>query len=332
MSQSPLVSIIVIVYDMPRQAVNTLRSLTPVYQQGVNPDDYEVIVVENRSPRMLDADTVAALPGRFRYVRRDEPGVSPAAAINVGAAVARGSWLGLMIDGARMVTPGVVQHVLAATRITPDPLVVVPGYHLGEHEHQFHARYGQTEASEQALLDGIAWESNGYGLFTIACLSGANPRGVFHPFMESNCMFLPAEVFREIGQADERFDLPGGGALNLALYRKAALHPRTKLVVLPGEGSFHQLHGGVTTSEVPDRDKLLGRIRQQLDDLLGHRFTAPTLQPTLLGTIGPEALRHLQFSVEQGLSRYARLATEGRDPHADDSLKQGLGRPQRRAA
>lgn len=318
---APTLSIIVIVYDMPRQAMNTLRSLSVAHQRGVAADDYEVIVVENRSPRMLDAAAVAALPGRFRYLRREEPGVSPAAAINTGFAEARGSCIGLMIDGARMVTPGVVEHVLAATRITPDALVVVPGYHLGEHEHQFHASHGYTEETEQSLLDAIGWERDGYGLFSIACLSGANRHGVFHPFMECNCMFLPAGVFHEIGRADERFDLPGGGALNLALYRKAALHPRTRLFVLPGEGSFHQLHGGVTTSEVPERAALLVRIREQLHDLLGGPFTSPTIQPTLLGSVGLGALRHLRYSVEQGLARYEKYAVRGHDPHSDEALK-----------
>lgn len=331
MTRTPLLSIIVIAYDMPRQALNTLRSLAATHQRDVDPDDYEVLVVENRSPRTLDAAAVESLPGRFRYFLRDEPGVSPAAAINFGFAQARGRCIGLMIDGARMVTPGVVHHVLAANRITADALVVVPGYHLGEHEHQFHATHGHTEAREQALLQEIAWERDGYALFSIACLSGANRHGVFHPFMECNCMFLPADVFAEIGRADERFDLPGGGALNLAIYRQAALHPRTRLFVLPGEGSFHQLHGGVTTSELPDRDALLGRIRRQLHEVLGCHFTSPTIQPTLLGTIGPAALRHLQFSVKQGLSRYRAFAARGRDPHADDASKR-VGAPPLRAA
>lgn len=332
MTPAPLLSIIVIVYDMPRQAMNTLYSLSAAYQRDIDPEDYEVVVVENSSSRMLDPDAVEACEGQFRYLRRNEPGVSPAAAINSSFAEARGSCIGLMIDGARLVTPGLLHHVLAANRITKDAVVVAPGYHLGQHEHQLHATHGHTEVTEEALLKSIEWKRNGYGLFSIACLSGANPRGIFHPFMECNCMFLPEWVFRDIGQADERFDLPGGGALNLAIYRRAALHPATKLFVLPGEGSFHQFHGGVTTSEVPDRKVLLGRINQQLDELLGCHFTAPTVQPILLGTVAPEALPQLGFSVEQGLARYARFASLGGNPHADDLLKQKTEPPRRRAA
>ena len=145
----PLLSIVVIVYDMPRQALNTLHSLAPRYQTRARVGDYEVIVVENRSQRTIDPAAVAALPRNFRYILRDEAGVSPAAAINEGFAAARGSHVGLMIDGARMVTPGVVEHVLMAVRITPDALVVVPGYHLGPDEQHLHEGSGYDEQKEQ---------------------------------------------------------------------------------------------------------------------------------------------------------------------------------------
>ncbi len=65
-------SIVVVVHDMGVQAMRTLRSLAPDYQRGVRAEEYEVIVVENRSARCLDAAAVAALPGQFRYVLRDE--------------------------------------------------------------------------------------------------------------------------------------------------------------------------------------------------------------------------------------------------------------------
>lgn len=318
----PLLSIIVIAYDMPRQAFNTLISLSPGYQQGVSPADYEVIVVENRSRRNMDAEAIAALSGNFRYFLRDEPGVSPAAAINFAFAQARGQFIGLMIDGARMVTPGVVQYALMARRMTSEAMVVVPGYHLGEHEQQFHLSRGYSEGHEQRLLEGIDWQRNGYRLFEISCLSGANPNGIFHPFMECNCLFLDAEVFREIGQADERFDLPGGGALNLYLYRKAAMHPRTRSFMLAGEGSFHQLHGGVTTSEVAQRETILNRQRDQLTELLGEPFRSPTVEPILLGKVPGPALRYLQHSVTRGLHRLQRCSERNEDMYADERSKE----------
>lgn len=317
----PLLSIIVIAYDMQRQALNTLISLSPGYQEGVSADDYEVIVVENCSQRNMDASAIAALPGNFRYFLRDEPGVSPAAAINFGFAQASGEFIGLMIDGARMVTPGVVRYALMAFRATEDAMVVVPGYNLGESEQQFHLSCGYTEEKEQALLSAIDWPNDGYRLFDISCLSGANPNGVFHPFMECNCLFMSADIFRDIGQADERFDLSGGGSLNLYIYRKTAIHPRSQFFMLAGEGSFHQLHGGVTTSEFEGRDELLRAQNEQLCCLLGYAFRSPTIEPVLLGHIRSPAMPGLKASIERGIERLARFAQRGADPYADQSEK-----------
>lgn len=320
----PLLSIIVIAYDMPRQALNTLISLSTDYQQGVYADDYEVIVVENRSQRNMDAQAIARLPGNFRYFLRDEAGVSPAPAINFGFAQARGRYIGLMIDGARMVSPGVVRYALMAFRMLPEAMVVVPGYHLGEHDQKFHVSRGYSEEVEQRLLAGIGWPTapdSGYRLFDISCWSGANPHGYFHPFMECNCLFADVEIFRDIGQADERFDLGGGGSLNLFIYRKIAMHPRTQSVMLVGEGSFHQLHGGVTTSEVVDREAIVKEHREQLARLLGEPFRSPTVEPILLGQVKGPALRFLERSVERGMDRVMRCAQRNEDPFADQARK-----------
>jgi glycosyltransferase involved in cell wall biosynthesis len=315
----PLLSIIVIAYDMQRQALNTLISLSPCYQEGVSADDYEVIVVENRSKRNMDVSAIAALPGNFRYFLRDEPGVSPAAAINFGFTQAGGEFIGLMIDGARMLTPGVVRYALMAFRATHNAMVVVPGYNLGENEQQFHLTHGYSEEKEQALLHDIGWPQNGYRLFNISSIGGANRRGVFHPFMECNCLFFPADIFRDIGQADERFNLPGGGALNLYMYRLIALHSLTEAFVLAGEGSFHQLHGGVTTSETNGREHVLERQSAQLTELLGYPYTSPKIEPILLGKIRHPAMRYLKQSVERGGERLERCARQGLNPYADDA-------------
>jgi glycosyltransferase involved in cell wall biosynthesis len=317
----PRVSVIVIAYDMQRQALNTLYSLSADYQEGVSADDYEVVVVENRSARVMDTAAIAALNGNFRYILRDEPGVSPAAAINVAVNAARADFLCLMIDGARLVTPGVLRYALEARSICDDALVLAPGYHLGSNEQQFHLSSGYSENAEQELLAGADWKHNGYSLFEISCLSGANPHGWFHPFMECNCLFMPRSVWDDIGGADERFDLPGGGAINLALYRRAAMHPRTRSFVLPGEGSFHQLHGGVTTSEIPEREALLGRISAQLNEILGEPFRAPTLQPTLLGRVPPAALPFLGHSVERGIRRSQIVRKHGEHMYSDELAK-----------
>lgn len=319
-----LLSVVVIVYDMPRQALNTLYSLSNDYQQNVDGDCYEVIVVENRSKNVMDPQDIDRLRGNFRYFLRDEKSVSPAAAINFALTQCRGEHVCFMIDGARIVTPGVLQYSLMACKITPDALVVVPGYHLGPLEHHLLDESNYSEKREQTDLADAGWPSNGYALFSISCYSGGNRHGVFHPFMESNCLVVRKETIFSIGGADERFDMPGGGALNLYIYRKLASRSETVVFVLAGEGSFHQQHGGVTTSPVEAREAKLIRQRDQLNSFLEAPFKSPCIDPILLGKIPGSAMNYLKFSCESGLNRLQRFQEQGRDPYEDEKNKTPL--------
>lgn len=326
MTTQPKVSIVVIVYRMARQAENTLYTLSADYQREVDERDYEVIVVENDSDWNLDEERVGALGGNFRYFRRQEDSPSPARAVNFALARCRAPTIGLMIDGARMVTPRVVRYVLDAQRITPEAFVAVPGYHLGRHEHHFNRSAGYDEHVEMELLDGIDWRSNGYQLFDIACVSGANPHGVFHPFLESNCMFASADAYARIGGADERYDLPGGGALNLHMYRALGLLPETRLFVLPGEGSFHQFHGGVTTVEAEDREAFVERQRVQLQEIWDNTFHSLRREATMLGAVTGWALPFLEWSAAEGQTRFKRFQRMGQPEWPDDPEPHGEAR------
>lgn len=317
----PLISIIVIVYDMPVQALNTLYSLSHFHQCEADQATYEVIVVENRSDNLIPSSELSKLPGNFRYFLRDETGVSPAPAINFALSVSRGSYIGLMIDGARMVTPGVLHNVLLAIRLAEEPLVLVPGYHLGDSEHQLQDPALYNVSVEQEMLSNLNWKHDGYELFRRCCLSGANRHGFFHPFMECNCIFASKNLFMEMGGADEKFDLGGGGSLNLYIYFRLAMHPRTTLFILPGEGSFHQIHGGITTTKIEDREEILRTHRNQLNAILGHSFYSPKIEPTFLGKIPPQALPWLEFSVQRGIERVNNFARQGRDLFDDDKTR-----------
>ena len=319
-----LLSVIVIIYDMPRQALNTLYSLSANYQQNIDEDAYEVIIVENASKNNLPTEDVASLPKNFRYFLRHEPGVSPASAINFALGKCGADHICLMIDGARLVTPGVLHYSLMACKITQDAVVVVPGYHLGPKEHHLLDNSSYDETKEILDLNRIDWKNNGYNLFNISCYSGGNLHGFFHPFMECNCLIMRKQTFLEIGSADERFNLPGGGALNLYIYRKIATHPKTVLFVLPGEGSFHQQHGGVTTTQVEEREALLLKQRDQLNSILATPFRSPCIEPILLGKISNSAMNYMKFSCDHGIRRLERFQSTQRDPYEDEIDKQAL--------
>ncbi len=58
---------------------------------------------------------------------------------------------------------------------------------------------------------------------------------------------------------DQLFDDRGGGLVNLALFARACKLPDSKLVVILGEESFHQIHGGTATN-VPEQKNKNGKL------------------------------------------------------------------------
>ena len=312
----PRLSILLIAYRMRRQAMNTLFSLAVPYQRNVSIDDYEVIVVENDSGENLVESEVVALGPNFRYFLREEAGVSPAPAINFALEQARGSVICLMIDGARMLTPRVVENALRAAQVDENALVVVPGYNLGPAEHHLQQEHDYDESREQLILEASQWQRYGYALFNIASVGGAHLQGIFHPLMESNCLCLSRRVFEEIGGADERFDETGGGSLNQYIYRAAGIHPLSRYFFLtPGEGSFHQIHGGVSTRHREDRTELIAGFKSRLEqrwlDTYGEAYCALRREPILLGAVPRPAQRFLRRYVEQAKPRFRRFAASG---------------------
>jgi glycosyltransferase involved in cell wall biosynthesis len=315
---APALSVIVIGYSMSEQLQRTLSTLAADYQRGVSANDYEVVVIENSSADNLAADVVAQLPANFRYYLREEPGQSPVPAINFAFSECRGTFVGLIMDGARMMSPGCIRTALDAFAITPEALVAVPGYHLGEQEQHLHENSADALAQEKELLDSIDWRGDGYELFTISTFSGANRSGYLHPIMECNCVFAAAENFRRIGHADPQFTMPGGGSINLHIYRSLGMLPNTRIFVLPGEGSFHQFHGGITTSSYDDLTAELDRHRVQLHALWPGGFHSLRRKPTLLGEVALQAFPFLEESLRCSRKRLQRFAFKNLPPWPDD--------------
>lgn len=306
--QRPVVSFVVIVYDMPLQAEKTLQSLTPQYQEGVSERDYEVIVVENESSHNLNPDFLRTLPANFSYHLRAEREPTPVHAINHGAGLSRGNFICVMIDGARMVTPGVVRNILRGHRLNGKTVVTVPGYHIGEQLQQDAVDHGYGVEEDQALIRSIGWPLEGYRLFDIACFSGSCAPGFFRPNSESNCISIPRDLWAALGGLDTRFNLRGGGLVNLDLYKRACEYPGVEHVVLLGEGTFHQFHGGVTTGgEARARRELfIEEMKVQYEHIRGEPYQSPETSPVFLGELPRQVLRFVQASAEPLLASPAR--------------------------
>ncbi|MFQ3325229.1 MAG: glycosyltransferase involved in cell wall biosynthesis [Pseudomonadales bacterium] len=315
---TPLLSIIVIVYDMPEQAWNTLLSLTPTYQRNVDQQQYEVIVVENRSKNCIPAERVRSLPDNFVYINREENGISPAKAINEGLKQCRGQSIGLLIDGARMLTPRVVEFALQGLRIK-NAVVTVPGYYLTEFA-TLEKSSKEILRHEEKLLKSLDWMKKGYSLFKQACFSNGNRHGLFHPIMESNALFFSREAIETINGVDEKFSLKGGGSVNLHLYRLLTTATDAPIIVLQGEGNLHQFHGGTSTTKGQEREQLVVEFKKQLDSYWPNGFKSVTREPYLLGTISADALPLIEQSIIKGTERFNNFKNKNRDPWDDDAM------------
>ena len=290
---APLVSVVVVVHTMPREIPRTLRSLSPDYQRGIDADDYEVIVVDNGSDEPLDEDMLASFPGTLRSYRLAPAPPSPARAVNLGLERSRGRVIGLSIDGARIVSPGFVAYGLRGTTLAPRSVVATLAWHLGPVQHMHAAEAGYDQVAEDALLAESGWERDGYRLFSVSTLAASSHRGWFGPLAESNGLFMKRELWDELEGMDERFVIPGGGRANHDLYRRACELDGAQLVVVLGEGTFHQIHGGAATSRRQRRPE----ADAEYETLRGKPFRPPQNQPLYIGHLPDTALDHLEASV-----------------------------------
>ena len=293
---------VVVVHDMARELPRTLRSLSPGYQQGIAADDYEVIVVDNGSPRPVDPELVRAFEGHLRLERIDPAPPSPARAANHGLRLAEGGLVGLIVDGARLASPGLLEGAGRAALLAPRPVITAPAFHLGPVLHMRAAEVGYNQDAEDDLLAQSGWEADGYRLFEVSTLAGSWGRGLFGPAGESSSLFCPRPVWDELGGLDERFALPGGGLVNHDLYRRACGLDGVELIVLLGEGTFHQHHGGAATSRRFSRDEM----RADYEAITGAPHRPPANSPVYVGPAHPALLPAIERSARQAIDRVAK--------------------------
>ena len=226
---------------MHREIARTLQSLTQKYQQGIDELSYEVIIVDNGSEKPLDKEFVASYGCQFSYYYIEDAPSSPAYAINFGVSKAQGKILSIMIDGAHILTPGVFRHALSAFKIYDNPVIATRYWFTGPGQQGETILKGYDKKEEDRLFSTINWPSDGYRLFDIGVFILADKTHWLKKPFESNCLFLTQDTFHAIGGADENFDLPGGGFLNLDLYKRAVEYNGVTLVSILGEATFHQL-------------------------------------------------------------------------------------------
>jgi len=282
----PLLSIIVILHNMRREAPRTLYTMSDRFQQGVEADNWEVIVIENGSGEPMREEDVEQLGPQFHYIQYETRSVSPVTAINEGARLARGRYLAVSIDGARLISPGVVRYTLAGLRAFPNAMVCTLAWHLGHKVQNQALLEGYNQAEEDQLLNSVDWRGDGYRLFDISCLADSSKSGFGEQISESNFFGLPATLYWQLGGFDERFMSPGGGLANLDFYKRVNETPGVELIHLLGEGTFHQFHGGVATNVAPE-DHPRDLYHSEYQAIRDVSYKPPIAPITYVGTMPP---------------------------------------------
>jgi len=278
---------------MQREASRTLRSLSPVFQEDVGAEEYEVHVVENGSKQPVGEDFVRSFGANFHYHYLQDAPSSPAHALNFGVAKSNGENVAVMIDGAHILTPRVFTYARRITQTFDKAIVAVRRFYLGPGQQTETILEGYSQDVEDGLLAQIGWPEEPYRLFEIGAFMGKWGKirpGWFGRFFESNCLIVPREIYDGIGGCDEEFDLPGGGFVNLDLLSQCLEYPGARLFVLLGEGSFHQVHGGTTTNTDPA--EALQRVqsyREQYRRIRGREYEAPQVPMEFFGRLHPRS-------------------------------------------
>ncbi len=298
---TPLISVVVVGFDMARELPRTVQSLLPPYQIGMTPGDIQIIVVDNGSAEPVRRDWFRA-DADITVLRVEDGGVSPCRAINQGAALATGQLIAVVIDGARMASPGLMTSALEASRLDPGAFVTTLGFHLGPKVQQISVTEGYDRGTEDRLLADIGWPANGYRLFEICALGESYREGAFVAPPETTFFVMSRTRFQALGGYDENFRALGGGFANYDFFERAVADAGAPLVMLIGEGTFHQLHYGATTQAggigrpADEGEGCLGdAYAREYEAIRGRPYRRSTPQPLLVGRITHPMIRPLFF-------------------------------------
>ncbi|MEM6538781.1 MAG: glycosyltransferase, partial [Pseudomonadota bacterium] len=289
--QTQKISLVLCAFNMSRELPRTLKSLLPSMQSGVRSAEYELIVVDNGSSPELSIDDLNPEQTDVRLIRVDDAAVSPCAAINRAVERTDGSLVGIMVDGARLASPGLLTSAFDGLALSERALFGVHGYHLGDDIQQRSSQLGYDQDAEDDLLRSIEWEKDGYRLFEVSVPSKSSGKGLFTLPSESNAVFMHRDFWHELGGYDERFESPGGGLANLDFWKRACEADGAQPVIALSEGTFHQFHGGTSTD---GENTLREHFHSEYERIRGQKYLRPNTKPIFIGPPNPFVLKHLE--------------------------------------
>lgn len=280
-------SVVAIFFNMRREAQRTLYSLSKNYQRLESNRNYEVVVIDNGSTESLSSELVAPFGKEFRYhfVSTNDP--APCATINRFVLDARYDNVMVLIDGARILSPGIARLTFSGLEAFVQPFIYTLGMHLGSKPQNYLVSEGYNASVEDRLLETVDWRGDGYSLFSVSSPALSSKRGFFSRLSESNCFALRKEDFVKIGAYQSRFQSPGGGLANLELFNRVHDFAWMQPVMLLGEATFHQVHGGVATN-VPIADHPWESMAREYAQIVGEPYRNKFRPPLYLGSFREE--------------------------------------------
>lgn len=284
---TPGLSVIAIFFNMRREAARTLYSLTRGYQGLGGENEYEVIVIDNGSSQPLSQDDVRSFGPEFEYHYVDAANPSPCETINKFALKARFENIMVIIDGARILSPGIARLAIAALGMFEHPFIYTLAMHIGNKPQNYLVAEGYNQVVEDKLLEATGWEKNGYALFPVSSVALSSKRGFFSRLNESNCFVARKDDFIKAGLYQSRFKSPGGGLCNLELFNRINATGWIQPVMLLGEATFHQFHGGVATNAPMERHPWEAMEKEYME-IVGERYREVFRPPLYLGSFHEE--------------------------------------------
>ena len=141
------------------------------YQCGLGPGDIELIVVDNGS---AVAPQAGELTDSAWLLVVDSPiptqTVLPERVVNIGIGEAIAELVGVLIDVARLASPGLCYLALLARSLSEGSAVVTSVFHLGPDVQIKTGPNGYCQEQEDRLLASVDWQQDGYRLFVISFL------------------------------------------------------------------------------------------------------------------------------------------------------------------
>jgi hypothetical protein len=297
-------SVVLVAYNMQRELPRTLLTLAEPYQRGINKLELELLVVDNGSQILVPESEVKAISPLASVTRPEHVEVSPVRALNDAISNTQGQVVCAYIDAARMASPRLISTAMSGVNAGERNVVGALSFHLGRTPQNEAVHHGYNQQVEEELLETVQWQRNGYRLFDISSLDPSSRFGLLACPAETNSLFMRRTMWEEYGGFETRFESRGGGIANLDLWKRVCEDPRNTVVLLVGEGTFHQFHGGTATNALKSPWKEFNR---EYASIRGHEFEDPTIEPLLYGTPNPywQAFLVRQFAADKRNSSLA---------------------------